>query len=120
MKNFLSRFNQFRTVVKCPVCQQKLRVPKKLSKVIRVTCTSCHNQFDVQFSHPLAPFLKYKRSLSVQENMKRFFVSFQGLPLSAKLVLMIFILSLGYFLFSIVFSLFANPPLPDSASADFI
>ena len=108
MASFLSRFNQFRTVVRCPSCSQKLRVPRKISAVIRVKCSSCQTQFDVQFKHPLAGFMNYDRTLSFRQNLIQIWRRFLQLPLMVKVLVFILIFSL----FQFVASLFSGSPSP--------
>lgn len=48
--SLLSRFkNRKGQVVACPSCSQKLRVPTRVGKTLRITCSKCRTQFDVRF-----------------------------------------------------------------------
>ncbi|SRR5258708_35392044 len=39
--------NQGKSVLVCPVCSGKMRIPQKLENAIRVTCPHCRDQFTV-------------------------------------------------------------------------
>ena len=36
----------------CPHCGQKLSVPVKMGKTLRITCSRCSTQFDISFKMP--------------------------------------------------------------------
>lgn len=42
--NYLKQRKHYK-IVKCPICAQKLRLPKGKGKVV-ITCSKCHNKFD--------------------------------------------------------------------------
>ena len=54
----------------CPNCNQRIAVPIKMGKTLRITCTSCRSQFDISFKMPTFNSIK---QLSSSFNAKSFY-----------------------------------------------
>ena len=102
MKSLLKRLNFSQKVVSCPQCGQSLRVPIKMGKTLRITCASCHCQFELAFTHPLASLFKWDKTQTASDNAYRLFRSFRQLPTQAKLTVALFLFSLIYVLSSFI------------------
>jgi len=69
VKQFVSQCDVRRRVFTCPSCSQKLRVPFKLGKLLRVNCNACSAVFDVSFKLPFLDLLSWNKELSFLQNV---------------------------------------------------
>ncbi len=83
-------------VVSCPSCSQKLRIPIKRGKRLRVTCSRCHCQFDISFASPLVQLFKWYSGRGFKYNAKSFLLRLKALPLRSLLILLILFLLVLY------------------------
>ena len=62
--------------IQCPNCSQKLNVPLKIGKVLRITCSNCRSQFDISFKMPsINKQTFYKLKSTLFENNSNSFYS---------------------------------------------
>ena len=87
--------------IQCPNCSQKLNVPLKFGKVLRITCSKCRSKFDISFKMPSVnkhTFNRLKSNL-FDNNSNSFYSRY-------KIVIWI---SIGLMIFNIFTSLFLPP-----------
>lgn len=72
-------------VFRCPQCHQKLRVPIKPGKTLRVTCNKCKVQFDVAFKSPLFELLQWEKGRTLKYNLEGLKLRFKAMPPMQKL-----------------------------------
>lgn len=77
-----SRFSK--KVFRCPQCSQKLRVPIRPGKTLRVTCQKCHAQFDVSFKSPLFELFKWEKGRTLKYNLEGFKLRLKAMPFNEK------------------------------------
>ena len=56
MKSLLKYLSPFHKVIRCPSCQQSLRIPIKLGKRLQIRCSGCQSHFEVSFELPFRRF----------------------------------------------------------------
>ena len=72
--------NLLKKIIVCPACGQRSRVPIKPGKVLRVTCPSCNNIFEIKFESS-KPNLNSFNFESMINNLK----NFPNLPIQQKI-----------------------------------
>ena len=74
--------NLLKKVIVCPNCGQRSRVPIKPGKVLRVTCPSCANIFEIKFDMPGNNINANSFSLpNIQKQLRQF----KTLPMQQKI-----------------------------------
>lgn len=115
---FKNRFSK--KIVGCPNCAQKLRFPIRPGKVLRVSCNSCHVQFDVNFKSPVSEVFQWSKGYSMAHNMRFMMTRFKSLPMNAKASVFLFLLVVMIiidFLISGATTYFNSPQLEESKNA---
>lgn len=112
MKKIFNKINK--KVISCPQCKQKLRVPIKIGKVIRVKCFKCSAQFDLNFKSPLLELFQWYPGLSFKYNLKSFFLRIKALPFTTKF----FLLALIMIIISSISSIIENNDKINQISPD--
>ena len=81
---------------RCPQCSQKLRVPIKPGRTLRVNCVRCQSVTLIDFRIPLIEVFKWQSGKSLKQNLFDIHHRFWSLPLSARfsILLWIFLLAL--------------------------
>ncbi|MFC1770409.1 hypothetical protein ACFLZV_00865 [Candidatus Margulisiibacteriota bacterium] len=94
MKNIFSKLNIGKKVVNCPSCHQKVRIPIKSGKTLRIKCPKCSAEFDIRFANPISEVLKWDKHLSFKDNFKAVLWRFRSLPGRAKFSLLLLLASI--------------------------
>ena len=74
-------------VFRCPQCSQKLRVPIRPGKVLRVSCHKCHAQFDVSFKSPFLSLFQWEKGRTLKYNLEGLKLRFKAMSISEKMSL---------------------------------
>lgn len=72
-------------VFRCPQCTQKLRVPIRPGKNLRVTCQKCHAQFEISFKSPLLELFQWEKGRTFKYNLEGFKLRFRAMPIDQKM-----------------------------------
>lgn len=72
-------------VFRCPQCSQKLRVPIRPGKTLRVTCNKCFIQFDVSFKNPFLELFQWERGRTLKYNLEGLRLRFKAMTFGDKI-----------------------------------
>ena len=89
-------------IITCPSCFQKLRVPIKMGKRLKISCNRCSNEFEIYFENPLGNIFKWDKTKKFGSNIKSILSGLINSPIQIKLlaVLSIIFLVLVYLTFN--------------------
>lgn len=79
----------------CPQCGQKLRVPIRPGKTLRVNCVRCPGQTYVDFRIPFIEVFKWQSGKSLKQNLVDMHHRFWNLPLQHKINILIWVIVLA-------------------------
>jgi hypothetical protein len=87
-------------IFSCPQCTQKLRIPIKPGKTLRITCHKCKAQFDVNFKSPIFDLLSWEKGRTLKYNIEGFKLRFKAMPIKEKVGIF-----LSFLIFVVLFNL---------------
>ena len=90
MKNILKKIDPRKKTLHCLQCKQKLNIPIKPGKTLRITCPKCKTQFDIRFANPLRELFKWNKQDTFKQNIKQCLLTYKNLPLQSKLTIVVF------------------------------
>ena len=87
-----SKFTAFLTkkIINCPSCSQKMRVPIKPGKTLKISCPSCKAAFEIRYMNPVRDLLQWNRSKNLRQNIVEIRTHFKQLPVRAKWSIYVF------------------------------
>lgn len=101
----------------CPQCGQKLRVPIRPGKTLRVNCVRCPGSVYIDFKVPFIEVFRWQSGKSLKQNLVDMHHRFWNLPLQHKIHILIWVLVLALALDALVgllahyFSIGSSEPL---------
>ena len=95
----------------CPQCGQRLRVPIRPGKTLRVNCVRCPGMVYIDFRLPFIEVFKWQSGKSLKQNLGDMHHRFWNLPLQHKIHILIWIVVLAMTIDLLVGVLAANLPL---------
>ena len=89
-------------IIKCPYCQQKLRIPIKFGKVLNINCHNCKGMFELNFKNALLELIKWNKNVSFKDNINTMKKTFLSLNKSQKKQLILITICIVYILYIII------------------
>lgn len=93
----------------CPSCGQKLRVPIRPGKSLRVSCVRCPGQVILDFRFPMIELFRWQSGKSLKQNLVDMHHRFWNMPLQHKIHLFLWLFVVAFILnglFNFIFSSF--------------
>ncbi len=95
--NFLKKL--ISKIVICPSCSQKLRIPIRIGKTLRIQCNRCQLSFDVIFEHPFGKnFKAWSKNSTFKQNISSQISNLINMPFKIKLLFVLLCVLLLFFI----------------------
>ena len=120
-------FKLSRKTFSCPQCGQRLRVPIRPGKTLRVNCVRCPSAVLLDFRIPFIEVFRWQSGKSLKQNLVDMHHRFWNMPVASKIqiLLWLFILAIaldvliqGLFSLTSSFSLFGEQAAPLSSPVE--
>ncbi len=95
-------FKLTRKTFNCPQCGQRLRVPIRPGKTLRVSCVRCPAEVLMDFRVPFIEVFKWQSGKSLKQNLVDMHHRFWNMPLQHKIHVLLWILILALFIDSLL------------------